>query len=229
MPARQTRSICSPASWRCPARWPSRSSSGSAYVPTTYAKRWPMSSTSRRIGWYLRSAGDAGDCSPRRADDIRHEPGRTLEKVLPVEALELRPRRQRPRIEHAVNEQRAVEVVHLVLEGPRSQAPPDLLLLASLAVEVAHADTEMTRYLAAQVWHRQATLVDVRDLVVERLDHRVDHHGERDRGLVRVARVSPRHLHHRDPQGLGHLVRGEPGSVRGALRLDQVVDQALHL
>ena len=76
--------------------------------------------------------------------------------------------------------------------------------------------------------HRQAALVDRRGLVVERLDHRVDDHGQRDRRLVRVARVVV-DLDDGDPQQRADLVGREPGAAGGAHRLDHVVDQALDL
>ena len=84
----------------------------------------------------------------------------------------------------------AVEVVELVLEGPGRQPAPDLIVLGSIAVEIAQPDVHVARHLAAQVRHRQATLVDLRDLLVERLDHRVHDHGQRHRRLVRIARVA---------------------------------------
>ena len=143
-------------------------------------------------------------------------------------ALELLPGRERARV-GAVDEEDAVEVVDLVLERAGGQAALHLLVLAAVAVEVADADVDLARHVAAQVGHREAALVDLDHLVVERLDHRVDHHRERDRRLVRVARVVRLDLDDRDPQRLADLVRREAGAVGGALGLDQVVDQRLHL
>ena len=87
------------------------------------------------------------------------------------------------RVADPVEEQHAVEVVELVLEGAGRQPEPDLVVLRAVAVEPAHADADVAVDLAAQVRDRQAALVDRRGLVVERLDHRVDDHGQRDGGL----------------------------------------------
>jgi hypothetical protein len=154
-------------------------------------------------------------------------PARAPLEVLAVEAVELVPGAECAGIRHPVHEQDAVEVVELVLEGAGGQAAAHLLVLDAVAVEVAHAHVHVPRHLAPQVRHRQAALVDLLDVVVERLDHRVHDHGQRDGRLVRVARVALPHLHDRDPERLGHLVRREPGPVRPAHGLDHVVDQAL--
>src|SRR5207247_7330523 len=56
---------------------------------------------------------------------------------------------------------------------------------------------------------------------------RVHENRQWDRGLVRVPRVRCPHLDDAHLQGHADLVRGEPGAVRGAHRLDQIVDQPL--
>jgi hypothetical protein len=78
------------------------------------------------------------------------------------------------------------------------------------------------------VRHRQATLVDLDHLVVERLDDRIDQDGQRDRRLVRVPRVVV-DLDDRHPDRLVHLVGGDAGAVGVAHRVDEVVDQPLQL
>ena len=98
----------------------------------------------------------------------------------------------------------------------------------AVAIEVADADVDMAIELATQVGDREAALVEGHHLVAERLDHRVDEHGQRDRRLVRVARVVI-DLGDRDPHRLTDLVGGKPGAARLAHRLDHVVDQALRL
>ena len=55
------------------------------------------------------------------------------------------------RVAHAVEEEHAVEVVELVLEGPGGQARADLVVLGAVAVEPAHADAHVAVDLAAQV------------------------------------------------------------------------------
>ena len=61
-------------------------------------------------------------------------------------------------------------MVDLVLEGPGGEAALDLGALDPVAVEVADADVDVAGQLAAQVRHREAALVDRRQLVVERLE-----------------------------------------------------------
>ena len=116
-------------------------------------------------------------------------------------------------------------MVALVLERAGGQAPLDLVVGAAVAVEPPHADVHVAHDVAAEVGHRQATLVDLDQLVVERLDHRVDDDGQRDRRLVRVARVVV-DLDHGDAHRLVDLVGGEAGAVGVTHRVDQVVDQA---
>ena len=86
----------------------------------------------------------------------------------------------------------------------------------------------MALHGAAQVGHRQAALVDLGGFGVERLDHRVDDDRERDRRLVRVARVVV-DLDHGYARQLADLVGGQPGAARGAHGRDQVVDELLEL
>ena len=74
-------------------------------------------------------------------------------------SLELLPGRQAAGI-GAVDDQHAVEVVDLVLEGPGGEALPAPRALLALAVEIAHPDREMALDIAAQVRDREAALVD---------------------------------------------------------------------
>ncbi len=83
-------------------------------------------------------------------------------------------------------------------------------------------------HVAAEVRDRQAALVDLDLLVVDGLDHRVDDDRQRDRRLVRVARVVV-DLDRRDAHRHADLRGGDPGAVGGVHRVDQVVDQRLHL
>ena len=104
----------------------------------------------------------------------------------------------------------------------------DLLVGRALAVEVADVDVDVAPDVAPQVGDGEAALVDLDQLVVQRLDHRVDDHGQRDAGLVGVAGVVL-DLDHRDAHGLVHLVGGQAGAVGVAHRVDHVVDEPLHL
>ena len=79
--------------------------------------------------------------SARRARDER----------IAVVALELLPGRERGRVADAVEEQHAVEVVELVLEGAGRQAEADLVVLGAVAVEAADPDADVAVDLAAQV------------------------------------------------------------------------------
>ena len=143
-------------------------------------------------------------------------------------AFELLPRRQGGGVDDTVEEQPAVEVVAFVLEGAGGEPPLDLVVLVPVPVEPAGPDVDVPQDGAPQVGDRQATLVDLDQLVVERLDDRVDQDRERDRRLVRVPRVVV-DLDDRHPDRLVDLVGGDPGAVGVAHRVDQVVDQPLQL
>src|SRR4029450_2808761 len=56
---------------------------------------------------------------------------------------------------------------------------------------------------------------------------RVDHHRQRDRRLIGVARVDPLDLRDRHPDWQSDLIGGDSGTVGGAPGLDQIVDQLL--
>ena len=150
-----------------------------------------------------------------------------LDELLAVVALEVLPGHQRARV-GAIDDQSAVEVVDLMLEGAGRQSAFDLVVLDSFAVQVADADIDVTRHLGAQVGQREAALVDQGDLLAERLDYRVDDHRQRDRRFVRVAGIVV-HLRDRDPHGTADLIGGQAGAPGGAHRLDHLVDQGLDL
>jgi len=118
-------------------------------------------------------------------------------------------------------------VVALVLPGGGGEAPNHLVVLGTVTVEVAHPHVDVAPHLAPQR-HRQTALVDDDLLVVQRLDHRVDRHGQRDAGLVGVPGVVA-HLHDGDAHRFAHLSGGQAGAVCVAHRGDQIVDQRLHL
>ena len=158
-----------------------------------------------------RTGGAPSSCLPLRADPL-DELGDAGDEGVAVEALELLPRRQRRGVDDPVEEQPPVEVVALVLERAGGEAPLDLVVLVAVAVEVADAHVDVAEDVAAQVGHRQAALVDLDELVVERLDHRVDDDGQRDRRLVRVARVVV-DLDDGDAHRLVDLVGGDAGAV----------------
>ena len=95
-------------------------------------------------------------------------------------------------------------------------------------VEVGHLDLGRAREEAAEVGDAEAALVALVRLVAERADDRIDEDAEAEAGLVGVARVVA-DLDGEDPQRDVDLGRGEPGAVRRAHRLDQVVADALEL
>ena len=99
---------------------------------------------------------------------------------------------------------------------------------AAVTIEVSDANVDGALDIAAQIGHRQTPFVDEQPLVGEHLDLRVDDHGERHARFVAVAGVLI-DLDDRDPLGHRHLVGGEAGAAGGALGLDHVVDQALHV
>ena len=173
-----------------------------------------------------RLAAEPGELAPEQG----HSPSRsTISRARASNApCALLPRRERRGVAHAVEEQHPVEVVDLVLERPGGQPAAQLVVLDALAVEVADPHRLVARHRPAQVGHRQAALVDLDRRLADRLEHGVDDHRQRHRRLVRVARVAGLDLDDRHPQRLADLVGGEAGAVRGALRLDHVVDQALH-
>ena len=73
---------------------------------------------------------------------------------------------------------------------------------------------------------REAALVVVELLVVDRREHRVDEDRERDVRLVRVARVVA-DLDRADRDRLVDLDRGEAGAVGVVHGLDEIVDELL--
>src|SRR4029077_11908041 len=121
----------------------------------------------------------------------------------------------------------AVEVIHLMLEGAGRQPALHLLLLLALAVQVVEPDREVAWEAAAQVGHRETALVDLDRLVADRLQRGIDHHRKWDGRLVRIAGIPFLHLHDRHPHRLTALIGCDPGTVGGALGVDQVVDQLL--
>src|SRR5918995_6081540 len=137
-----------------------------------------------------RSASSSTRCSTTRSAEAFVQRLGPRDERVAVVARELLPGREGARVAYPVEEQHPVEVVELVLEGAGGQALARLLALGAVAVEPSHADAHVALDLAAQVRDRQAALVDRRRLLAERLDHRVDGHGERHGRLVRVARGS---------------------------------------
>src|SRR5204863_2791272 len=93
-----------------------------------------------------------------RARTSRSPKADPRQPVVAVAALELLPRHEGARVGDAVEEQHAVEMVHLVLERARAQSLEGLLALVPVAVEVAHADSREPVELAAQAGHREAPL-----------------------------------------------------------------------
>ena len=71
---------------------------------------------------------------------------------------------------HPVEEQQAVEVIALVLERAGREATLDLVVGDAVAIEEPDAHVDVAHHVAAHVRHRQAALVDLDQLVVERLD-----------------------------------------------------------
>src|SRR5690606_30975475 len=103
-----------------------------------------------------------------------------------VVALKAIPGGERGGVGDAIEEDLAVEVVDLVLEGARREAADLPLPGVALAVERAHADLGVTAHDAAEVRHAEASLVVVEGLLAERLDPRVDQNRQRNVRLVGI-------------------------------------------
>src|SRR5688572_9068892 len=103
-----------------------------------------------------------------------------VDEGVPLMALPLLPGAERGGVGDPVDEQLAVEVIDLVLEGAGGQPLHDPVDRLAVAVDRAQPDRDVAGDQPAQVGHAQAALVVVEGLVADRLEHRVDQHGERD-------------------------------------------------
>src|SRR5262245_2365379 len=99
--------------------------------------------------------------APLLRPDALDELGDAGDERVAVEALELGPRRERRRVDDAVEEEAAVELLALVLERAGGETSLDLVVLDAVAVEVADAHVDVRHDVPAQVGHRQAALVDL--------------------------------------------------------------------
>src|SRR4051812_49628449 len=77
-----------------------------------------------------------------------------------MEPLELVPCGERARVDDAVQEQLAVEVVALVLERAGGQPATNLVVRNAVAIEVTSAHVHVPHHRPAQVGHGQTALVD---------------------------------------------------------------------
>ena len=73
----------------------------------------------------------------------------------------------------SIDDERAVEMVALVLPGPSGKATFDLGMLNTVAIEIADSDVDVADDVATDR-HRQASLVDHDLFVIEWFDHGVD-------------------------------------------------------
>ena len=135
-------------------------------------------------------AAEPGELAPvrigarrSRADPL-DEPGDPLDERVAVEALELLPGGQRRGSATRSRKRIPSRWSTSCWKVPGGEPALDLVVRDPVAVEVADADVDVAVELAAQVRDREAALVDRDELVVERLDHRVDDDGQRDRRLV---------------------------------------------
>src|SRR5690606_1224778 len=143
-------------------------------------------------------------------------------------ALELAPSRERGRIADAIDEELAVEVVALVLEGP-SREPLDLEVeVVAVPVPGSHANVRVAQHLAPQIRNAEAALVIDELLVADELEHRVHEDGERPVRLVRVAGIVL-DLDRDDSNRSIHLIGRQARTVGIAHRLDEIVDEGLRL
>jgi len=112
------------------------------------------------------------------------------------------------------------------LKRSRAEPAPDLVATRPITIPKPNAHVHEAHHVASHVGHRKAPLIDLDQFVVERFDDRVDHDGQRNGWLVRIARVL-RHFNRRDAHQFADLRRSNACPVRIVHGVDQVVDQLL--
>ena len=98
-----------------------------------------------------------------------------------MEPFELLPRRERRRIDDAIQEQHAVEVIAFVLDVPAS-APAGSHRGDTVAIEISNPNVDVTHHRAAQFGTDRHPSLS-RPIVVDRLDDRINHEVNGIRGL----------------------------------------------
>src|SRR5580765_1691211 len=122
----------------------------------------------------------------------------------------------------AIHEQRAVQMIHLVLERTREQSRSLDLLGVAVTIEALQHGMRGPDHRRIESRDAQAAFfLELHPVALNEL--RVDE-GEETR------RIAPdRHVHDEDPQRNANLWGGEPHTRRGVHRLDHVVDQTIDL
>ena len=98
------------------------------------------------------AAAEPGELAPVGGDALRHEPTRATKAVMRSTNASRWNRSncsqvvKRAGLGDPVEEEHAVEVVALVLEGARRQPPAHLVVGDAVAVELAHADVHVPRH-----------------------------------------------------------------------------------
>ena len=127
-----------------------------------------------------------------------------------------------------VDEQDALEMVHLMLEADREQAVEVFLMLLAILVEPAGADMVGPQHLGILVGDRQAAFGVGHFLVRMGQDFGVDEH---PRLLDRLSAffVGLAQVHHQQALGHADLDRGEADAGSVVHRLEHVGDQRAQL
>src|ERR1700730_1384900 len=135
---------------------------------------------------------------------------------------------QRREVAHPVEVDLALEMVGLVLDDAREKLLRDHVDPGAVAVVRLEPDRGLPWNHAAHVRHREASLPAVLQLIGDRRHHRIDEHGQRDGGRLRVAWIALS-LDDADLLEDMHLRGGQPRAVVLAHGLDQVLDEPLDL
>ena len=162
-----------------------------AHGRVTAVMRSPSTSIDdARLVGCRRRARPARTKSRRRHEPTRRdELGDAVDERVAVVALELLPRRERARVVTRSRKSMPSRWSHSCWNVPAVRPRLTSSCAHAVAVEARTRTLTWRITLPRRFGHRQAALVDLDQLVVDRLDHRVDHDGQRDRRLVRVARV----------------------------------------
>src|SRR5687768_300469 len=122
----------------------------------------------------------------------------------------------------AIDEQCAVEVVHLVLEAAGEQSGPFDRLRLAVAIEPFEDRAGRTRHCCVEARHAQTALFfELHSIALDELG--VDEH-EQVGGIA-----ADRDVAHEDPFADANLRRGEPDAGRGVHGLNHVVHEGINL
>src|SRR5205823_10769853 len=130
----------------------------------------PTSGTASLLGAWKHASTS---CGPSTASCF---PPSLLRRSLLVETEPVRHRRDARHRRHPVQEDRACEVVELVLDHSGDVAREALLVLLAILVKVGHLNRLVPRHAPHQPWDAEAPFPVLLDLIRRGLDARIDHH-----------------------------------------------------